>query len=60
MERASAAGFDSSGGRFSLQERWDVKDGNFLEIKTGSTRDYTIISLTKHKFVIQDKRCTVP
>jgi hypothetical protein len=49
------SGTDSSG-RFSVKEKWDVRGGNYIEIRTPpeGDRDYTIISLTKHKFVLQD------
>jgi hypothetical protein len=50
------SGTDSSGEKFAVQERWDVRGGNYIEIRTPpeGNRDYTIISLTKHKFVLQD------
>jgi hypothetical protein len=40
----------------SHPERWDVRGRNFIEIRPSpeSDRDYTIISLTKHKCVIQE------
>jgi hypothetical protein len=49
------SGTDSSG-RFSVREKWDVRGGNYIEIRTPpeGDRDYTIISLTKHKFVLRD------
>ena len=47
------SGTDSSGKKFSVQEKWDVRGGNYIEIRTPpeGDRDYTIISLTKHQFV---------
>ena len=49
------SGTDSSG-RFSVREKWDVRGGNYIEVRTPpeADRDYTIISLTKDKFVLQD------
>jgi hypothetical protein len=45
-----------SSGRFSVQEKWDVTGGNYIEIRTPpeGDRDYTIVSLTKDKFVLRD------
>jgi hypothetical protein len=49
------SGTDSSG-KFSIQEKWDVRDGNYIEIRTPpeGDRSYTIISLTKDQFELQD------
>jgi hypothetical protein len=49
--------FISSDGESSYpEEKWDVRRGNFIEIRPfpESERNYTIISFTKHKCVIQE------
>jgi hypothetical protein len=49
------SGIDSSG-RYSIEEKWDVRGGKYIEIRTppSGERDYTIISLTEDKFVLLD------
>jgi len=38
-----------------LQEKWDVKDGHFIEIGTAhGDLTFTIVSVTRHKFVFRD------
>ena len=45
-----------SGKPYSISGKWDVKDGNFIQIRNYPEGDryYTIISLTQHKFVLKD------
>jgi hypothetical protein len=53
FELTSDGRFITSGG---TEQQWDVRGGNFIEIRPSpeSERNYTIISLTKHKCVIQE------
>jgi hypothetical protein len=46
----------SSGKPFFISGKWDVKDGDFVEVRPSPEvdRTYTIISITQHKFVLRD------
>jgi hypothetical protein len=38
-----------------VQEKWDVKDGHFIELgTTHGDLTFTIVSVTRHKFVFRD------